>query len=666
MGATTGQPDAVIGRPVANTRCYVLDDVRRLLPPGAAGELYLGGVPVARGYHARPELTAERFAHTGFGRLYRTGDLARWRSDGRLEYLGRADDQVKVRGFRIEPGEIEAALAEHSDVAQAAVLARADRLVAYVVPVRPNDAPEPAALRRHLADGADYMVPPVYVMLDRLPTTTSGKLDRAALPEPTVTAAVSGRAPRTDRERRLCALFAETLGLTEVGIDDDFFSLGGHSLLVARLLRDVRDRFGTRLGIRDVFDAPTVANLVERLDGTAPLSHPWAGVDLAAEVVLDPTIVAAETRRHGPPRTVLPTGATGFLGAFLLRELLDRTDAHVYCLVRAADEAAAIDRLWASLLRYRLSGVGIERVTAVPGDLASPQLGLSSETFLRLAVEIDLVLHNGAWVNHLEPYARLRAANVAGTAEILRLAAAGPVTPVHFVSTCDTAVAVDGNPPVLDEDRRVAPESLLANGYVASKWVSEGLVLAAAERGLPTVVYRPSRIGGHGMTGVGSSDDAFWSLVRAMLVLGLAPATEWHVDLVPVDRVAGAIVHLLADPGARTYHLTSPRPLSVGTVLERLRERGHRVTAVEPEEWSRRLSEAADRASDRGDHSLALAATHVHTRPDQGPVTFGRRNTVAGLADSAVGFPEIDGPVLDAYLDHFIDTGFFPTAGGLS
>ncbi|MFC0548314.1 SDR family oxidoreductase [Kutzneria chonburiensis] len=641
-------PTPIIGRPIANARCYVLDDTRRLLPPGAAGELYLAGTPVAPGYHGRPELTAERFVHTEFGRLYRTGDLARWRADGQLEYLGRADDQVKIRGFRIEPGEIEAALAGHPAVAQAAVLALDDRLVAYVV----SEA-DPAALRRYLAERLpDYMVPPVYVSVDRLPTTTSGKLDRAALPAPTRTAAATGRPPSTDRERELCGLFAEALGVPEVGIDDDFFALGGHSLLVARLLRGIRDRVGTRLGIRDVFDAPTVAQLVERMDHAVPSRHPWEGTDLAAEVSLDPAIVPSGVPRSGAPQDVFLTGATGFLGAFLLRELLDRTEARVHCLVRAADDVTALDRIRASLLQYELSENGMGRVVPVPGDLAQPALGLSDEAFQQLAAQVDVVLHNGAWVNHLEPYARLRAANVAGTADMLRLAALGR-TPLHFVSTCDTAVAMDGNPQVLDETRRVPPESLLANGYVASKWVSEGLVLAAADRGLPVTVHRPSRVGGHSVTGVGSTDDAFWSLIRAMLVLGTAPEGGGDIDLVPADQVAAAIVSLLDHTG--TFHLTSPHPLPVPSVLARLRARGYALPEVEPDEWQRRLAEAAEH-----DDTLALAATHMHAGPAATTVRFGRNNTEA----AGISFPEIDGPVLDAYLDHFIRSGFFPLPGG--
>jgi amino acid adenylation domain-containing protein/thioester reductase-like protein len=651
----------VIGRPVSNGRCYVLDRGLRLLPPGAVGELHVAGAPVGQGYHRRPALTAERFLPDPYGapgeRMYRTGDLARWRPDGQLEYLGRADDQVKIRGFRIEPGEVEAVLAEHPDLAQVAVLAREDRLVAYVVPGA--TAPEPAALRRWMAARLpDHMVPPVYVPLDRLPTTVNGKLDRAALPSPDAVRTSAGRPPSTTRQRTLCQLFAEVLGVPEADLDTDFFAAGGHSLLVARLLGRIRDAFGVRLGIRDVFEAPTVADLEDRLD--IPTSrHPWAGVDLATEVALDPSITA--TGPAGPPRAVLLTGATGFLGTFLLRELLDRTRLRVHCLVRADSAPEAIDRLRVSLRRYGLAEDGLDRVVAVPGDLAQPALGLPPEVFVGLAEDVDAVLHNGARVHHFEPYHRLRPTHVQATAEVLRLATTHHLKPVHHVSTCDTAVAVTGNPPVLSEQRRVPPESLAPNGYVAAKWVAEGLVLTAGERGVPVAVHRPSRIVGDTRTGATGPDDAFWNLVRAMVVLGAAPeAALGRADLVPVDWVAPAIVELLTGGHTGTYHLTSPHPTAVADVLDRLRARGHPLASVPARAWTDLL---AERAATSDDPALAIAAAHWHGPVSAAaPVVFGRDNTLAALPTTLAGRDEIDTRVLDTYLDHFTATGFFPAS----
>jgi thioester reductase-like protein len=273
-----------------------------------------------------------------------------------------------------------------------------------------------------------------------------------------------------------------------------------------------------------------------------------------------------------------------------------------------------------------------------------------------------VVLHNGARVNHLDPYRRLRAANVAGTTEVLRLATTHRLKQVHFVSTCDTAVATDGNPPTVRETRRVKPESLLPNGYVASKWVAEGLVLLAGERGVPVAVHRPSRIAGHSGTGAVSTDDALWNLIRGMLVIGSAPNSVGHADVVPADRVAAAVVHLLVHgrTGA-TYHLTSPRPLAIDDVLSKLRDRGYELTRLPASAWRDLLADTADQAADAGDYNLAVAVAHAPALGGSAaPVTFARDNTVDGLADAGFDIPAVDGPLLDTYLDHLIDTGFFP------
>ncbi|NBE93526.1 amino acid adenylation domain-containing protein, partial [Nonomuraea sp. KC401] len=270
--AVRGDEPPTLGRPLPGTTAYVLDTALRPAPPGVAGELYLGGAQVTRGYLRRPGLTASRFVADPFtgGRMYRTGDLARWNGGGELEFLGRADHQVKVRGHRVEPGEIEAVAATCPGVSQVAVVARQDRLVAYVT------APAPA-LRDHLAGRLpSWMVPSAVVVLDELPLTPNGKVDRAALPEADLAQTAGGAEPRTRTEAAVCAVLGEVLGTGPVGVDDDFFALGGHSLLLVRLAAALRARLGADLPVGDLFAAPTAAALARRISGGVPVADAMA------------------------------------------------------------------------------------------------------------------------------------------------------------------------------------------------------------------------------------------------------------------------------------------------------------------------------------------------------------------------------------------------------
>jgi acyl carrier protein len=275
------QQTVPIGRPIANSRLYVLSPELEPVPVGVAGELYLGGVGLARGYLHRPELTAERFVPDPFStqpgsRLYKTGDLVRYRADGVVEYLGRLDHQVKVRGYRIEPGEIEAVMCQHPAVAEAVVqLWQSDtepedrRLVAYLV-ARAGQPLVQAELREFVAGRLPgYMVPASFVVLDQLPRLANGKLDRRALPAVRWGREELGRVyrgPRTPVEEVLAGIWAEVLGVERVGVEDNFFELGGHSLLATRVMARVREAFGLELPLRRLFETPTIAALARTID----------------------------------------------------------------------------------------------------------------------------------------------------------------------------------------------------------------------------------------------------------------------------------------------------------------------------------------------------------------------------------------------------------------
>jgi amino acid adenylation domain-containing protein len=339
-GTVEGHP---LGRPLPGVRLHVRGPRGETAPTGVPGEIWIAGGGVARGYLDRPELTADRFVEIGGERAYRTGDRARWRPDGVLEFLGRTDEQVKVRGFRIEPGEIEAALRVQPGVREAVVAAREDRsgekrLVAYVV----GAAPDPAALRAALrARLPEHMVPSAFVVLESLPVTPNGKVDRAALPAPDPAGergdACTYRAPRTPAEERMAGIWAEVLGLERVGVEDDFFELGGHSLLATQVASRVREAFRTELPLRALFEAPTVAELSRRVEAILADAAPDAGGPPLVRVSREGTLPLSFAQQRLWFIDRLEPGSAAYNIPLPLRL---RGDLHVPTLARAMGEIA--------------------------------------------------------------------------------------------------------------------------------------------------------------------------------------------------------------------------------------------------------------------------------------------------------------------------------------
>jgi amino acid adenylation domain-containing protein/thioester reductase-like protein len=569
---TTGE--LPIGKPIANVSAYILDQNFEPVPDGVAGELYLGGIGVAHGYLGRPEQTAERFLENPFapGRMYRTGDLARRLRDGSLLFLGRADRQIKLRGFRIEPAEIEAALLAQPGVRAAVVIKRDERLVAYVA----GDA-ELEPLRERLPD---YMIPSSIVSLDELPLTSNGKIDLRALPAPTV-ATHASRPPRTEDERALLAIWSEVLGHEVRGIDDDFFVHGGDSLRTMPLMFKVRQHFGVDLPLTAIFNAPTVARFAPLLAG-----HAAEVISLEARAAAWQFELAADRAAAWPPRAILLTGATGFLGAFILEELLRASKAIVYCLVRARDHEEGMRRIIENLAAYRLA-VDVSRIEPLLGDLGQPGLGLDDATRAHLAENLDLIIHNGGYVSFVTPYELHEAANVIGTREVLRLAATSCLKPVHHVSTLGVHFTEARIGTTVTERDPLPPGAGMLGGYNQSKWVADANMQRARDAGLPVTIHRPSRIVGDSRTGAFNAGDFFSSWVKGCVQLGAFPDEGSDLFMSPVDVIARAVVRTALDAGAepRDYHYFNHDGISLPSFVEALRRHGIHCRITPYGEW---------------------------------------------------------------------------------
>jgi amino acid adenylation domain-containing protein len=738
-----------IGRPIANTQIYLLDSEGKPVPIGVPGELHIGGAGLARGYLNRSQLTAEKFIpnpiSSGFplfkgdgrgDRLYRTGDKARYLPDGNIEFLGRTDNQVKIRGFRIELGEVETLLSQHPGVEQVVVSLSEDesgdrRLISYLVPNRQNK-PSVSELRSFCLDRLpEYIIPSVFVFLKALPLTPNGKIDRHALPapdriRPELKAVYI--APRNWVEEKLAEIWKQLLKVEQIGIHDNFFELGGHSLLITQLLAHIRNAFKVEISLQSLFKLPTIANIAEKIDRVQLITSgdrivEEDAIDLQAEAVLDSTINLNGLTYNSDvtPTAIFLTGSTGFLGAFLLYELLEQTQADIYCLVRSSNLRSGKKKIQNNLESYLLWDESFsERIIPVIGDLSEPFLGLSQQEFQSIASQIDLIYHNGAVVNFTYPYQTLKAPNVLGTQEILRLASQIKIKPVHFISTTSFIYPIEkgtgnreqgtgnngalysekartanslrrikcretsesapweqgtgktlnenSNLRIIREDESIDNALIPNDGYAQSKWVAEKLVTIARDRGLPISIYRPGRISGHSKTGVCNSNDHTYRTIKGCIQLGSIPDLDFEWNLSPCDYVSKAIVYLSRQTESlgKAFHLRNPQPLRLSEMAEYIRSFGYPIELVSYERWRSQLVHNPD-FSDNALNPLISTFTeqdkiYIKNTDDRRQTSppiqkYGCQNTITGLANSSIACPTVDAKLFGIYISYLKQTG---------
>ncbi|AHJ31215.1 non-ribosomal peptide synthetase [Nodularia spumigena CS-584] len=679
----------LIGRPVANTEIYILDSNLQPVPIGVKGELYIGGERLARGYLNRPELTQEKFilnpfkdgkwfdfAHQPSHYLYKTGDLARYLPDGNIEFIGRIDDVVKIRGFRVALGEIESLLVQHPDVIAQVVMLREDQavhkqLVAYVVSDNPSLTQNElqSFLKQKLPN---YMIPTAFVMLEALPITTNGKVDRRALPAPSQDIDLTNFVlPHTPTQKLIADIWSSVLGTTQLGIHNNFFDMGGNSLRAMQVMSLLTETLQIDLPLRYLFENPTVAELAAGFDSLLTSQKDTittSSFDLKAEAVLDASIQICKdviynvsTEYNNKPQRIFLTGVTGFLGSHLLYELLQNTQADIYCLIRATDIEQAQQKLQSQLEFYQLwSVIYRKRIIPVVGDLGKNHLGLSTSEFQQLASQIDVIYHCGAWINVIYPYSVLKPANVLGTQEIIRLASEIKVKPLHFISTTSVLSASSPNEAglILESDP-LEQYQTLDNGYIQSKWVAEKLVMQARDLGLPVAIYRASRITGNTQTGISNTDDLFCRLVKGCLEMRRVPDINMEDNLTPVDYVSKMIVHLSGQKESlgKAFHLVNPESTKIKDLFNLIRSLGYPVQMIPVEKWHSEISLYSQMSDTDNLRFLShiIPKTEVENN-DEPQIDY--QNTINGLVNTDFMYPALDQKLLETYISYFISSGF--------
>jgi amino acid adenylation domain-containing protein/thioester reductase-like protein len=523
-------------------------------------------------------------------------------------------------------------------------------------PVAPPSSTSEPSIKAYLEERLpNYMVPSTFLKLEALPFTPNDKIDYQALSQWSENRDFSSYvAPRTPEEKRMAAIWAEVLGVEQIGVHDNFFELGGHSLLATQLMSRIHETFLVELPLRHLFGAPTVAGIINLIHqgGTDTV------LDFNAEAVLSlkiqpPTIAAVDG--FTKPHSIFLTGATGFLGTYLLYELLVQTTADIYCLVRSANADEGKKRLQSKLESYALWHDNFKtRIFPVTGELSQPRLGLSDSFFKYLASRIDVIYHNGAMVNFVYPYSKLKATNVLGTQEVLKLACQIKAKPVHFVSTVSVFSSNSGVKIIRESD--IGDIQALDEGYSQSKWVAEKLVMLAGERGLPVCIYRPSRITGHSQTGLSNKDDFLSIGIKGCIQLGLLPALDDQEDnMVPVDYVSRAIVYLSqqTDLLGKTFHLVNPRSILMGELFNWLRSLGYRLEQTSYAQWRSELSRHEENAL----YPLLSSFPQEDFESIKDP-EFDCQNTIEGLTGTDIVCPPVDTKLLDLYFSDFRKCGF--------
>ncbi|WP_440992928.1 non-ribosomal peptide synthetase family protein [Cysteiniphilum litorale] len=615
-----------IGKVITNNKCYVVDIYNNLVPIGVIGELYIGGRGLARGYLNKPELTAEKFIPNrfatetdktnGYDRLYKTGDLVRWLPNGDLEYIGRYDKQVKVRGFRIELAEIEHALSNIKDIQQAIVINKVVNdeqcLFAYYTA---NEQINPQSILDKLTEKLPhYMVPSTALQIHEIPLTVNGKIDINALPDIAFQSSQAYIEPRTEQERIVCQAFSTVLLIEKVGIDDDFFKLGGNSIKAIQLSIVLQSNL--EIDVAEIFDLRTPRKLAHNKQITHDLliskleqikykyvnqqtnEHQKLNSAMSLKKaqylsqIANMTAVKYTTKSI---QNVLLTGATGFLGCNLLNQLLTLTPYQIFLCIRAKDKTHAMERMAHKYRFYfdlSLEDHFSDRVVYIPCDLEKRQIGVADEQYYQLTQNIDSIIHCAALAKHFGIEQTFYSANVTSTINLLKLCELTNLKDFHYISSYSvmTGIAND-NETVLTEDDQLTIDSEWNSPYTKTKYLGEINTIQWREKGINSSVYRVGNLAfmqQNGNVQEDVKDNAFATYITFIRKLGCIADNMNEAEISPADITATAMVKMFDKPelNNQTHHLFNPNKIKLSQMLS---TKNHTITIVNFETFIDRL-----------------------------------------------------------------------------
>ncbi|MBN2975069.1 amino acid adenylation domain-containing protein [Pseudomonas lactucae] len=656
-----------LGVPIANTSVYLLDEHGQPVGEADSGEIHIAG-RVGAGYLGALEMTAERYRLHELPdgqrvRLYRTGDLARWTREG-IQIIGRLDNQVKIRGFRVEPEEIEHLLQSSQLFRQlAVVIDNQRRILAFFS--QPQNAEGQVASEKLQAYALkhlpDYMRPSAYCLLERLPATANGKIDRKALRDLPVNYKTQGPhlAPQNITQQQLLELWSRLLDLPaeDISVDDSFFNLGGHSILLSQMLMGIRETFSKGVSINRFIEQPTLINLAnlidQHVDATATVS-PQALQD----AMIRPELDVLPISRLGNIHKVIVTGSNGFLGVHIVEALLELGSTEVACLVRESAGMSAQQRFEQALIQNRLEHLDLSRVKVLAADISKPRLGLSEQDYEWLDREYGVLIYNAANVNHVLDYESLVKDNVTPVLECLQLCEGRSKKIFNFISTLSASSTVDEQGRVLEEPPAFTPPIYIRNGYNLSKWVAERILWNASESGVWVNLYRPGNIAFNTRTGVCQPhQNRLMLMLKGSLQLKEVPELALNFDLMPVDFLARFIAFHASrhNRSKAVFNLHNPQPLSWTHYVEAFRAAGHDFQMVPVTQWQQRLS-----AIDSNNALFGVVGFYLNGfEEDIGDISMIEyRNALSGIQSMGEDYPAKSSALLQKGCDYLKQIDF--------
>lgn len=679
------QKNIPIGKPLANTKIHILHSQKTPCPIGAIGEIYIESVGLSPGYWNQEQKNEEvfisnPFSHEFADRLYRTGDLARWLPDGNIEFVGRRDDQIKIRGFRVELGEIEETLLQHPLIQQSVVLAvdsaTGKVLVSYYTTNGKQEI-EVNELNSYLSGTLpEYMLPRHYIHLEELPLTPNGKIDRKSLMQNSPHLVMKERTftmPETEMQIEIAQIWEQVLDVKPVGLDDDFFELGGHSLKIMPVLVQLKPKY-PMIRIQDFFKFRTVAKLAQYLEEKTEESAQI--VEQQSQIATKPVTNHIQKKKRersvssitvNIPKGVFLTGATGFLGAYILKELLEIPSISIYCLVRKTGDASIDRKLAEKMVFYFGQGILSQmkgRVFTVEGDLSSKSLGVDSLTWDHLVGKIDSVIHCGGEVRHYGDREHFHKVNLDSTNELIQLSKKLKAR-FHYISTLSVVGHSIHDPEEFlfyetDFDRGQEIE----NVYVESKFLSEKSVRQAIEEGLDATIYRVGNLVGHSVTGkfqYNIHENAFYRLLKALFLLRVAPSIPGYMDITPIDYGSKAIVQLACqrETIGETLHICNPDQIPWEDFIRNVQQAGYPISLIQAEEYIQTLYQGD--LSDEQQQALELILPSLEASEGMSISIPDCTLTQEFLQRTSVVCPKPTEQLIRGMIEYAIEVNFFPT-----